>query len=83
MRKADLWEKLRTTREREDGIEDMYRKKEGLAIVPAFEGGGGGGQRGRRSLVQEMVPWVGLIKRDVVKGESALSLQHARAVLMG
>lgn len=79
LRKSALWEKLRETRSNEEGIEEMYRKKDGIALVPPFEfedstigdggwRGGGGSQRSRRSLTTELVPYVGVIRKKGTKG---------------
>lgn len=79
LRKSALWEKLRETRANEEGIEKMYRKKDGIALVPPFEfdvaeedvggwRGGGGSQRSRRSLTTELVPYVGVIRKKGTKG---------------
>ncbi|ORY88337.1 Rad17 cell cycle checkpoint protein-domain-containing protein [Leucosporidium creatinivorum] len=79
LRKSALWEKMRETRANEEGIEEMYRKKDGIALVPPFEfeageedgggwRGGGGSQRSRRSLTTELVPYVGVIRQKGTKG---------------
>ncbi|KAK4057443.1 RFC checkpoint protein Rad17 [Microbotryomycetes sp. JL221] len=34
LRKSELWDKQRLQRQNEDGIDEMYRKKDGIALVP-------------------------------------------------
>lgn len=34
LRKSELWDKLRLQRANEDGIEELYRKRDGIALVP-------------------------------------------------
>ncbi|KAI5475119.1 cell cycle checkpoint protein rad17 [Pseudohyphozyma bogoriensis] len=71
LRKSELWDKLRLTRNNEDGIEEMFRSGAGVGVVPAWEGedgrggekGGGGCQRSRRSLGTEVGPFLGVFQR--------------------
>lgn len=67
LRKSEMWEKMRTTRANEEGVQDMYCRREGLAIVPPWSGDGrdilGGSQRSRRSLTTEFVPYVGGLQK--------------------
>lgn len=34
LRKSEIWDKMRQTRANEDGIDEMYRRKDGVALVP-------------------------------------------------
>lgn len=74
LRKSELWDKLRLTRANEEGVEALYRRRDGVAVVPpwdAMEGGdprGGGAQRSRRSVMTEVVPFAGMISRAMRKG---------------
>lgn len=68
----------------------MYRKKDGIALVPPFEfetgeedvggwRGGGGSQRSMRSLTTELVPYVGVIRKKGTKGAFCDSLLDTAA----
>ncbi|KAL8292578.1 hypothetical protein RQP46_001190 [Phenoliferia psychrophenolica] len=76
LRKSEMWDKMRLTRANEAGLEDMYRRREGLAIVPPWEGDGrdilGGSQRSRRSLTTEFVPYLGGIQKARKAGSKFL-----------
>lgn len=87
LRKSELWDKLRLQRQNEDGIEEMYRKKDGIALVPPTtseagrlldsdsdgdgDNGGGGAQRSRRCLATEVVPYAGVIRRAAAAAAAA------------
>ena len=72
LRKSDMWDKMRLARSNEAGLEDMYKRREGLAIIPPWEGACrgilGGSQRSRRSLTTELVPYLGRIQSARMAG---------------
>lgn len=62
IRKSELWANLKQTRKNEEEIEDLYRRRDGLAIVQGWREGGeskGGSQRSKRSLLLDLIPTVG------------------------
>ncbi|GAA5966338.1 hypothetical protein JCM21900_003101 [Sporobolomyces salmonicolor] len=68
LRKSEMWDHLKAQRQNEEGVAELVRQRggaAGVAVVPPFEdggGGAGGGLRDRRSLMCEMIPWLGVIK---------------------
>ncbi|GAA5870623.1 hypothetical protein JCM1840_004819 [Sporobolomyces johnsonii] len=68
LRKSEMWDNLKVQRQNEEGVAELVRQRggaAGAAVVPPFEEGGegaGGCLRDRRSLMSEMIPWLGVIK---------------------
>ncbi|KAK4694293.1 cell cycle checkpoint protein, partial [Phenoliferia sp. Uapishka_3] len=72
LRKSEMWEKMRETRANEEGIRELYRKRDGFAFLMGGEEGGVGGQRSRRGLMTEFVPAVGGMQRVRKSGSKFL-----------
>ena len=62
-----MWENLRLSKEREDGLEELGNSRAGIFAIGSAESVGTGGQRSRRTLGCELVPWLSMIRGRSLK----------------